>query len=180
MEWNLDLIVWVHDSYLIPNYSESQVKCKFDGSCIPRNVTCDNKYDCHDGWDESLKLCYRNCGSGQFQCGNGACINGSLVCDHKYDCLDGADELPNVCENEANYISMELRNCNLEGKPLMKFHEDTKNFVAKGVKFVLPNMPARINCGSWLKSIGQEWNVCRVNGTWAFPITKCQGKNGFY
>lgn len=152
-------------------HSETQVQCKFDGSCIARNLTCDNKYDCRDGWDETLELCYRNCKLGEFQCGNGACINSTLVCDNKVDCLDSADELRNVCQDEANYTPQVLRNCTL---PMNRyFGSDTTILIKNKVKFVLPTMRVHIKCPSFLKPVGHEWNICRLNGTWAFPLLRC-------
>lgn len=157
-------------------YSETQVECKYDKSCIARNLTCDNKYDCRDGWDESLELCYRNCQLGEFQCGNGACINSTLLCDNKPDCLDGADEFRYVCQDEANYIQKPLTRCTIPSN--RHFDGVAKILVNNSVKFVLPTMPARIRCPSHLRPKWNVWNVCKLDGTWAFPLLRCMQRHG--
>lgn len=70
-----------------------QFKCpKF--YCVPWGYTCDGKWDCPDGHDESRSLCLgRNC-INMFKCRNSTtCLNVNDVCDGFEDCPSRDDEL---------------------------------------------------------------------------------------
>jgi len=87
-----------------------EFECGSTGQCIPGSYVCDGKNDCSDGLDE--KKCNRNCGAGEFKCGDNKCIQDRWVCDNTADCADGSDELhcgTKVCEE--NELSCDNGTC---------------------------------------------------------------------
>lgn len=150
------------------------VQCKSEHKCIESTKLCNNQYDCNDGWDESLPICFADCKSGQFQCGNGACIEGSLVCDNNPDCLDGADELPNVCVDIPNYIPKPSINCTLSKYKRVFNREDTIPHLKGGEYYFLPHEIVHLSCPTYRRPRGSVWNVCNMTGQWQFPLLECQ------
>lgn len=69
------------------------------GKCLDQKQICDGKRDCHDGYDESDRMCImhgQNCSKSEFKCRNGKCVAKNKFCDHFNDCGDLTDE-PTVC-----------------------------------------------------------------------------------
>lgn len=86
-------------------------KCREDGKCISRSLTCDLNADCSDGSDEGEELCSKErvalnitrkpCHTEkEFECEAKICIPKNLVCDGTKHCLDGRDEDPKLCADK--------------------------------------------------------------------------------
>ncbi|XP_050544964.1 serine protease nudel-like [Daktulosphaira vitifoliae] len=79
------------------------------GNCVPWEKICNDQWDCRNGQDESIKLCYERqnkcktnetlciCGVGGFKCHNGKCVPKTAFCDGVDQCGDGTDE-PTTCQ----------------------------------------------------------------------------------
>ncbi len=93
--------------------------------CVPYAYSCDGKWDCPRGDDESVSLnCEQRLCENMFKCKNAiACIHGGDICDNNGDCPSKDDEmmcdLEDTCLEGCSCFQYSIRCCNVSfGTPL--------------------------------------------------------------
>ncbi|XP_078585934.1 uncharacterized protein LOC144867741 [Branchiostoma floridae x Branchiostoma japonicum] len=79
-------------SSALEDCSSNQHQCVFDGSCIDRDLVCNEMADCPLWLGQADDELNCGCFSWQFECDDGSCIFAEWQCDGTHDCSSGSDE----------------------------------------------------------------------------------------